>query len=75
MFASTCKLNAIKILWYIFTIQILAGANVNAMERHKRTPLHAAADNDRANILAILIQNGVNVNEVDDKNNNGTCMR
>ena len=41
------------------------------MERHKRTPLHAAADNDRANILAILIQNGVNVNEVDEKNNNG----
>jgi ankyrin repeat protein len=41
------------------------------MDKHKKTPLHEAADNDRANILAILIQNGVNVNEVDNKNNNG----
>ena len=41
------------------------------MDKRKRTPLHEAADNDRANILAILIQNGVNVNEVDNKNNSG----
>ena len=37
---------------------IMLGANVNAADQERRTPLHTAAEEGKANLIPLLIQNG-----------------
>jgi len=43
------------------------GADVNARNRYKKTPLHYAACNPDAAVLKLLIENGADVNAEDDE--------
>ena len=50
-------------------VQLLlsAGAEVNAAERHKMTPLMFACKGDRSDIVALLIKAGAQLNMQDNK--------
>lgn len=50
---------------------MLAGANVNDRTLHGETALHLAATNDNANISTALIENGVDIDALDENSNNG----
>ncbi|AZU37327.1 hypothetical protein BBB02_01790 [Wolbachia endosymbiont of Bemisia tabaci] len=51
---------------YTKTVKALkAGANVDAVDQCKRTPLHHAALNGRVDTVEVLIKKGANVNAVD----------
>ena len=42
------------------------GANVNALDNRKWTPLHyAASKNENAEVVKILIEKGANINTLD----------
>ena len=52
-------------------LQVLAGAQVNALTTHKQTSLHLAASKDLAVICSVLLQNGVDCCALDDSLCNG----
>ena len=54
-----------------FLCQLLAGANVHDIDNHKQTALHMAAAKDQGTIATVLIENGIDVDAVDDNQNNG----
>lgn len=49
---------------------LLAGAEVNALDKNRQIPLHIAAIEDKASILEVLLQNGANADLVDSNLNN-----
>ncbi|XP_047142037.1 rabankyrin-5 isoform X3 [Hydra vulgaris] len=49
---------------------ILAGADVNAVDKNRQTPLHCAAIEDKPSIISVLLQNGSNPDLVDISLNN-----
>ena len=51
--------------------QLLAGADVNDRTLRGETALHLAATNDNANISTALIENGLDVDALDENYNNG----
>jgi len=53
--------------------QLLAGSDVNAVNKPKQTPLHLAAMRNEATIASVLIENGADVGAVDQNGNNGWC--
>ena len=54
-------------LWSLERTKVLIrnGADVNAVDAEKRTPLHCAACKGYVDIAKVLIRNGANVNAVD----------
>ena len=56
---------------YIFFFKLLAGSQVNALDKQRQTPLHVATVEDKAAILEVLLQNGANPDLVDVNLNNG----
>lgn len=50
---------------------MLAGSQVNALDKQRQTPLHVATVEDKAAILEVLLQNGANPDLVDVNLNNG----
>lgn len=41
------------------------------MDKHRQTGLHIAAANNRASIVSVLLENGVDPDAMDEKGNNG----
>lgn len=56
-------------------VQLLAGAKVNELTKHRQTALHLAAQQDLATICSVLLENGVDFAAVDENGNNGECPR
>ena len=52
-------------------MQILAGSNVNAVNKQQQSPLHLAAIANEASITTVLLENGADVRAVDRSGNNG----
>lgn len=52
--------------------QLLAGAKVNELTKHRQTALHLAAQQDLATICSVLLENGVDFAAEDENGNNGT---
>ena len=52
-------------------LQLLAGANVNALTKNAETALHLAAERDHASICSVLIENGVDFDALDTNQKNG----
>jgi len=52
-------------------LQLLAGAEVNALTNQKQTSLHMAASKDHHIICTVLIENGVDFDAIDDNHDNG----
>ncbi|XP_071269732.1 rabankyrin-5-like isoform X3 [Salvelinus alpinus] len=50
--------------------QLLAGAKVNELTKHRQTALHLAAQQDLAAICSVLLENGVDFTAVDENGNN-----
>ena len=61
----------ITIIICIFFFKLLAGSQVNALDKQRQTPLHVATVEDKAAILEVLLQNGANPDLVDVNLNNG----
>ena len=55
----------------VFPSQLLAGASVNDVDRHKQSALQMAAAHDHPKLMSILLEHGVNADAVDEKYNNG----
>lgn len=53
------------------THQLLAGAKVNELTKHRQTALHLAAQQDLPTICSVLLENGVDFAAVDENGNNG----
>lgn len=51
--------------------QLLAGAKVNELTKHRQTALHLAAQQDLPTICSVLLENGVDFAAVDENGNNG----
>lgn len=51
--------------------QLLAGAKVNELTKHRQTALHLAAQQDLPTICSVLLENGVEFAAVDENGNNG----
>lgn len=54
--------------------QLLAGSRVNDVDKHRQTGLHIAAANNRASIISVLLENGVDPDATDEKGNNGIVL-
>lgn len=54
-----------------FCFQLLAGAKVNELTKHRQTALHLAAQQDLATICSVLLENGVDFAAEDENGNNG----
>lgn len=52
--------------------QLLAGAKVNELTKHRQTALHLAAQQDLPTICSVLLENGVDFSAVDENGNNGS---
>lgn len=52
-------------------VQLLAGASVNEKTKTGETALHLAAARDHTLIVSILVENGADVDAVDENHNNG----
>ncbi|XP_074870134.1 rabankyrin-5 isoform X2 [Carettochelys insculpta] len=50
--------------------QLLAGAKVNELTKHRQTALHLAAQQDLPTICSVLLENGVDFAAVDENGNN-----
>lgn len=59
-------------LFCVFCFQLLAGAKVNELTKHRQTALHLAAQQDLATICSVLLENGVDFAAEDENGNNGT---
>lgn len=59
---------------FYFHFKLLAGAQVNAMDKQRQTPLHVSTVEDKASILEVLLQNGANPDLVDVNLNNGMIL-
>lgn len=55
-------------------LQLLAGAKVNELTKHRQTALHLAAQQDLSTICTVLIENGVDFAAVDENGNNGRLL-
>ena len=44
------------------------------MDKHRQTGLHIAAANNRASIISVLLENGVDPDAKDEKGNNGIVL-
>lgn len=51
--------------------QLLAGAKINELTKHRQTALHLAAQQDLATICSVLLENGVDFAAEDENGNNG----
>lgn len=51
--------------------QLLAGAKINELTKHRQTALHLAAQQDLATICSVLLENGVDFSAEDENGNNG----
>lgn len=58
-------------LLFFFCLQLLAGAKVNELTKHRQTALHLAAQQDLATICSVLLENGVDFAAEDENGNNG----
>lgn len=56
---------------FILHFQLLAGAKVNELTKHRQTALHLAAQQDLATICSVLLENGVDFAAEDENGNNG----
>lgn len=56
----------------MFCFQLLAGAKLNEVTKHRQTALHLAAQQDMATICSVLIENGIDFAAEDENGNNGT---
>lgn len=54
-----------------FCLQLLAGAKLNELTKHRQTALHLAAQQDLATICSVLLENGVDFAAEDENGNNG----
>lgn len=54
--------------------QLLAGAKVNELTKHRQTALHLAAQQDLPTICSVLLENGVDFAAVDENGNNGNSQ-
>ena len=54
--------------------QLLAGAKVNEVTKHRQTALHLAAQQDLATICSVLLENGVDFAAEDENGNNGNNL-
>lgn len=54
-----------------FRFQLLAGAKINELTKHRQTALHLAAQQDLATICSVLLENGVDFAAEDENGNNG----
>lgn len=57
-----------------FCFQLLAGAKVNELTKHRQTALHLAAQQDLATVCSVLLENGVDFAAEDENGNNGTFL-
>ena len=57
---------------HLSSLQLLAGAKVNELTKHRQTALHLAAQQDLATICSVLLENGVDFAAEDENGNNGT---
>lgn len=57
--------------FFFFFLQLLAGAKVNELTKHRQTALHLAAQQDLATICSVLLENGVDFAAEDENGNNG----
>lgn len=55
----------------LFGLQLLAGAKINELTKHRQTALHLAAQQDLATICSVLLENGVDFAAEDENGNNG----
>lgn len=55
----------------MFGLQLLAGAKINELTKHRQTALHLAAQQDLATICSVLLENGVDFAAEDENGNNG----
>ncbi len=55
-------------------LQLLAGAKVNELTKHRQTALHLAAQQDLSTICSVLIENGVDFT-ADENGNNGKLLQ
>ena len=44
------------------------------MDKHRQTGLHIASANNRASIISVLLENGVDPDATDEKGNNGIVL-
>ena len=51
----------------IVKVLLQNGADVNAVNKDKLTPLHRAAEKGHVNVAKVLLQNGADVNAVDEE--------
>lgn len=73
-----CWLIAQKTSLNIFLLasrQLLAGAQVNELTKHRQTALHLAAQQDLPTICSVLLENGVDFAAVDENGNNGKLFK
>ena len=54
---------------YIFTIQLLAGAQVHAVDNHQKGVLHMAVGANSPAILSVLLENGTDPDVCDEEGN------
>lgn len=59
-------------IFILSSFQLLAGAKVNEVTKHRQTALHLAAQQDLATISSVLLENGVDFAAEDENGNNGT---
>ena len=59
-------------LTLVCPLQLLAGAKVNELTKHRQTALHLAAQQDLATVCSVLLENGVDFTALDENGNNGT---
>lgn len=58
----------------LFSVQLLAGAKVNELTKHRQTALHLAAQQDQATICSVLLENGIDFAAEDENGNNGMSL-
>lgn len=59
---------------FAFHFQLLAGAKVNELTKHRQTALHLAAQQDLATICSVLLENGIDFASEDENGNNGMLL-
>lgn len=66
------RVMSIEFIYFSASSQLLAGAKVNELTKHRQTALHLAAQQDIATICSVLLENGVDFAAEDENGNNGT---
>lgn len=66
---------SIVFIVHFSSLQLLAGAKVNELTKHRQTALHLAAQQDLATICSVLLENGVDFAAEDENGSNGTYIR